>query len=391
MPSPPARQGPIPALCYLPALLFATIPVVSAAKLYLASTPLPAGELARDLAAAATVAGLAALLLVPLPGRHATKGAALSFVVLLSGAYPALADAVGVGPSTWPDALLGAAFLLGLLGLLLALSRLAPSVLPQSHGIIWLLAAAVAAYYVYSVGTRLVRAERVPDRSALGGPPVELPASADAPDIIHIVFDGLGRLDLLQRVYGLDGEEIHRRLTAQGLHIVDGAVANYAQTYLAMAATLSMEYLDEAIPLATSPNDRTLTETIIDQSTVIRALKRRGYRFTLLSSGYEAFVSHPLADDGIEGPTVMEQFEAYALPRTMFRALPIRGLTFVPHRNRTREIVEALRAYRPGGRPRFVLAHLLLPHPPFVFDAGGQCGDAAWHLRACRRLRLPGH
>jgi hypothetical protein len=357
---------------YGPAPLLAMIPVVSAAKLYAASTPLSAAHVIRDLLAAATPVTLLATILMALPGPHRTKGAALSIGVLLSGAYPALAGALEVGPCTWWDTALGALVAAALAVSMYAIGRRAPQVLDQSVGMLWLLTVAFACYASYRPVVSAIHAPRAMDRAALGGPQVALAAGSPVPDIIHIVFDGLGRLDVLERDYGIGAATVRARLEERGMSVSDDAVANYAQTYLAVAAALSMEYVNEASRLAATDNDRTLTAQIIDQSSVIRALKARGYRFTLLSNGYEALVDHPLADDGIRGSTWFGQFEGYLLPRTPWRALPVRALTFAPHRARTRSILDALRGYAPGERPRYVLAHVLLPHPPFVLDADGR-------------------
>src|SRR5262249_20332474 len=144
------------------------------------------------------------------------------------------------------------------------------------------------AYSGYQGVVNVIHAEEAPDRSTLGGPSVRLRSDANAPDIIHLIFDGLGRLDVLQETYGLNAGGIRRKLRSDGVQLNDAAVANYSKTFLAVSSVLSMEYLDSALPLAANPHDRTLTETVIAQASVIRALKARGYRFTLLSSGYDA-------------------------------------------------------------------------------------------------------
>ena len=357
---------------YGPALVLATAPAVTAANMYVASTPLLLQELLRDLGITLLVATIVAIIVALSPGRHSEKGAAFTLLVVAAGVYPALADAAGVGPCTWGDTALGTAFLGALVVALVGANRLAPGLLEGLHGLAWLGAVALLLYAGYSVGVRAIRAYRAPDRSALGGLPVILDRSRPAPDIIHIIFDGMGRLDELHDDYGIDTVAARRSLDAEGLRISTNAVANYAQTYLAVSAMLSMDYLDQARQLATGDSDRTLPEAIITQSTVLRALKARGYRFTLLSSGYAALAEHPLADDGIMGPTLVSEFEGYLLWRTIFRTLPVRAFTFVPHRDRTRALLAALQDFAPRREPRFVLAHVMLPHPPFVFDAEGR-------------------
>ena len=357
---------------YAPALIFAALPVVHAAKLYSTAVPITALQLLRDCGILCGIALLLAIALMLLPGDDRTKGAALSIGVLLAGVYPSVAGAVDVIPCSWQDSALGAAFLFIVAAALFALARPGRHVLASLHGLLAVLVVVVVAYSGYSAVSRLFRPSAASTLAHPGGQPLTLPAGPRPPDIIHIVLDGLGRLDVLQDVYGLDSRRVQADLAAHGMTVTDGAVANYSQTFPAVAAALSMEYLDEAGIAAGGGNDRTIAEAIIRQSTVIRALKARGYAFTLLSSGYEALIDHPEADDGIRGPTLFDEFEAYLVPRTMVRALPIARLTYEPQRRRTESILRALESFQPAGRPRFVLAHLLLPHPPFRYTRDGR-------------------
>jgi hypothetical protein len=139
-----------------------------------------------------------------------------------------------------------------------------------------------------------------------------------------------------------------------------------------VAAMLSMGYLDDVASRAGTRHDRGAVEQVIDESSVIRALVARGYQFTLLSSGYEVLEHHPSASDGVFGPTWFGEFESYVFRRSPFRMLPVGALTYLPHRARTRQLLAMLEAFQPGPGPRYVLAHVLVPHPPFVFDASGR-------------------
>jgi hypothetical protein len=283
-----------------------------------------------------------------------------------------MAGALDIGSCSWPDAALGLTFLTVLVVALSALGRWGREALDFSQRILASLAVLFVIYAGYSAAKRIGTTTAANGLQHPGGAPLVLPVGARPPDIIHIVFDGLGRLDELGRSYGLDAPRIATALRAQNMQFNDAAVANYSQTYPAVAAMLSMDYLDEAVRRARSGNDRRIAETIIHDSTVIRALKARGYTFTLLSSGYEALVDHPQADDGIYGPTLFDQFESYLLPRTMLRIVPASALTYEPQRRRTMELLAALEDFEPADHPRFVLAHVLLPHPPFLFMADGR-------------------
>src|SRR4029453_8286934 len=50
----------------------------------------------------------------------------------------------------------------------------------------------------------------------------------------------------------------------------------------------------------------------------------------------------------------------------------IAELTYVPQRGRTLWQLEMLHQYAPGPQPRYILVHMLLPHPPFMLTAEGE-------------------
>ena len=55
-----------------------------------------------------------------------------------------------------------------------------------------------------------------------------------------------------------------------------------------------------------------------------------------------------------------------------FRDIGFGGLDYRPHRNKILRSLAALESLGPSKTPRVVLAHLLAPHPPFVFDETGR-------------------
>ncbi len=335
------------------------MPVINAAKLYSASVPISLGQVVRDCVVLMVLTAAIAVVLLLSGGSDRSKGAALSLGVLLAGAYPSLAGAIDVTPCSIADFALGTAFVALLSLAFWALSRWQRPVLDSSHSVLTLLVVLTVAYIAYSGLVRWTRSDAAASLANPGGAVVALPPGPRPPDIIHIVFDGLGRLDVLQQSYGVDAPSIESALTGAGLTISHRAVANYSQTFPAVASMLSMRYLDDVERLGGEGNDRTIALAVIQQSSVIRALKARGYSFTLLSSGYEALVEHPLADDGVFGPTWFDQFESYLLPRTMLRMAPWPSLTYEPHRRRTAAVsrgpavvcTRAQAALRAGPRP----------------------------------------
>jgi len=241
------------------------------------------------------------------------------------------------------------------------------------------LAAAVALVPLLNIGTRVVASPRV------AGASVEYEAVAPShdilPDIYYIVLDGYARSDVLRDIYGYDNEPFLAALRELGFYVADESRSNYTQTALSLAATLNMTYLDDlAATMGPDTDDRGPLGEMIRRSAVREYLEGLGYITVAYSSGYDL--------------TEIRDAHRYIIPPTRGVTLPetlllwfsvVRGveplydalgqgpteLAYAEHRDRIRGVLELLpqTARMPG--PVFVLAHVVCPHPPFVFDAEG--------------------
>src|SRR5262245_27895472 len=184
---------------YAAAPVLATVPVVNGARVYTTAVPLSIEQIARDCAILMALAAAIAAILMMLRGDDRTKGAALSFGVLLSGAYPSVATALDVIPCSLPDVALGSTFLFVVIAGLWKIARSQRQVLASSHALLAAVVVMVLAFAGYCVVSRWAQ---YPDRAftSQGGEPLTLPPGPRPPDIIHIVFDGLSRLDVLEDV-----------------------------------------------------------------------------------------------------------------------------------------------------------------------------------------------
>lgn len=206
--------------------------------------------------------------------------------------------------------------------------------------------------------------------------PAPVPA-ADGPDIYYIVLDAYGRQDILKEFYGYDNEPFLRELEKRGFYIARQARPNYAQTPLSLASSLNMTYLD-AVARAEGVRSRELgpLSRMVDRNAVAAFLRARGYRFVAITNEFPPtrVTSADLVLEG-EPPEApdMTPFDGLLLQKTPFAAIP----------HAERSLYEQHRATIDGafdrlaGAPRlpyrkFVYAHILAPHPPFVFSPDGK-------------------
>jgi len=205
-------------------------------------------------------------------------------------------------------------------------------------------------------------------------------ANGRRPDIYWIVLDAYGRADTLARLYGHDNGGFLQFLRDRGFWVGDCSRSNYTLTPLSLSATLNFEYHDlSLLPRNKLQQVNWFTGRIRD-SRLVRFLGNEGYRTVALASS-SACAELPDADVFVTAPARLfgfpiepSPFEALFVDATIFadRAsfFGLRG-PFARHRDRVLNVVRHLPFGPSDGRPSFVVAHVLCPHPPFVFDADG--------------------
>ena len=232
----------------------------------------------------------------------------------------------------------------------------------------------------FQIGRNSARAAELPSVEPNDGEPL--------PDIYYIVLDAYTSGSVLLDTYELDNVPFLEELRQIGFYVANCSQANYAQTELSMVSALNMDYLSELID-ETNP-DRSQLWPLLRHSTVRLLLEDLGYRAVAFETGYywsewEDADEYLAPDRGfLEG---MSAFEATLLRSTaawaLIDALPelpaflVRDLDRSPdaHRDRLLYVFEELEQLPSDPGPKFVFAHIVSPHRPFVFDSEGNPTD----------------
>jgi len=192
------------------------------------------------------------------------------------------------------------------------------------------------------------------------------------PNIIHLVPDAYGRADILKTRYGLDNEPFLRALESRNFHVFRAARANYNVTPLCLAAALNMEYISG---IRAKGDDAEPLRDLIWQSRVRALLKERGYRFIDFESGWP-FTNIRSADEVRGTASRLSPFHSSVLSMTpvpvLLKALGSNALDYYAiQRHRVNNTFANVPHVSDLDRPVFVFAHVMTPHPPFVFQDDG--------------------
>jgi hypothetical protein len=224
-------------------------------------------------------------------------------------------------------------------------------------------------------------------RTSMEAPPETVSSAQSSPtsaDIYYIILDRYAASRSLRDFYGFDNSRFINFLTTQGFYVAPDSFANYPKTYLSLASSLNMKHLKSLSQLDPDSDDLTPAFALMRDSEVRRILKQRGYRFIYFGNWWDATRANPLADVNVTyqfGRIYPSEFSTKFLQTTMLKLLlkkfwlsPLANplnINYVQAKT-TLYTFEKLKEVAAAPGPKFVYAHILVPHPPYVFGRHGE-------------------
>lgn len=213
---------------------------------------------------------------------------------------------------------------------------------------------------------------------------LQLPGDHPAPDIYYIILDAYSRDDMLKKNYNIDNTPFLDELRSMGFYVASCSQSNYAQTELSLASSLNSNYLD-AIDKRFSPGNtsRVGLPNLIQHSATRQALESLGYTTVAFETGFDATQIED-ASLYLSGSKHLEEndFENLLIRTTAGRIFS-EGVAFLnlkpdwdardeAHRQQILFTLSELEKMPAIPGPKFVFAHLVIPHWPHVFGPNGE-------------------
>jgi hypothetical protein len=216
-----------------------------------------------------------------------------------------------------------------------------------------------------------------------------------SPDIYYIILDGYARSDVMLARHGMDNQDFLQTLEKSGFFVADQSSANFVYTALSLASSLNMRFIpDLGIPLPFGSYPALFAEPI--QHNLVRfELEKLGYETVALESGWlptevedaDYYLRAVGPDDRrFHQGSRLNMFETLLANSSgglvILDALGTERLSgwFHPRGGESHEVLrtivlesfENLEASVELPSPKFVFAHIVSPHSPYLFGRDGE-------------------
>lgn len=241
----------------------------------------------------------------------------------------------------------------------------------------------------FEVGTALAPQEAVAAQDA----GLQLPEDGPPPDIYYIVLDAYSRDDTMRDHYKYDNTPFLEALEDMGFYVGRCSRSNYGQTLLSLTSSLNFTTIqDLGEPYTPGNESRVGLPALIRHSRTRAALENLGYEIVAFETGFswtqikdaDRYLSPSLSMTSLKGAGGLNDFEVM-LVETSAGSILVDAASKMPrflqssleyphqvHRERVLFVFDQLGKLAAEPGPKFVFAHIVSPHPPYVFGPNGE-------------------
>jgi hypothetical protein len=236
---------------------------------------------------------------------------------------------------------------------------------------------AINLFNIASYEIRLARLSGVTPGNSTGQTASNSTKPNALPDIYFIILDEYANPDTMKEYYNYDNSEFIKRLKDKGFFIAGGSKTTSDDTVLCLAQRLNMEYLEYG-PLS----DDTYRELAYSKAEDF--LKAKGYQYIYFGCWYDIGRYDNYMRDSADlyfnyyeeaATRWVSEFQEILWSTTMLKPFyyHLVGTQYESAcRRQTLYTLEHLKTLPEMAGPKFVVAHICCPHPPWVFGPKGE-------------------
>ena len=204
--------------------------------------------------------------------------------------------------------------------------------------------------------------------------PIQVANAENLPDIYYIIPDGYAGSKSLQLFNNFDNSEFIDFLTNKGFYVSSESFSNYRDTSLSIPSTLTMKYLHNLVEgRAENFEGRSELREMTSNAEVFQYLKSKGYTIfaiegKIVNTKNSKFVDFHSCGSG----KYSNEFDLMLIRTTILQPIYVELFSGNAREHKLCGFSELINTSELDYKPKFVLAHIMIPHTPYVFGPNGE-------------------
>jgi hypothetical protein len=213
--------------------------------------------------------------------------------------------------------------------------------------------------YPYSENTNLIQ---------------DFPITENPRDVYYILLDEHSGTKALETYFNYDNSDFDNSLKEMGFFIPNTSFSNYSPTRMSIPAILNMDYIDGVEKNLKLKEYEIILERKIADNVITKIFEKNNYDIIYFYNELNMQIN---SNSGIElcnNSIGSHQFFSFILDNTpivVFKNILDTGNNREHAENRLCVLESIPHLDDITSKPKFVFAHVLAPHPPFVFKSDG--------------------
>ena len=189
-------------------------------------------------------------------------------------------------------------------------------------------------------------------------------------DVYYLVFDDFASQTTLENNYNYSGVNLFQKLSEKGFRVIDDGRSNYNQTVYSIPSALNFSYIQQFSNISIQKEiEGSLTNVLIKDGLVFNFFRNQGYKVVTFSTGIY-YIDVDTSDLYLSPPGVPSFFTGELVNNSVL-ALFYWKQQYLWNCTRIEFTFNQLADINKIDSPIFVYAHIMLPHPPFVYKKDG--------------------
>ena len=192
------------------------------------------------------------------------------------------------------------------------------------------------------------------------------------PDIYYIILDAYARESTLRDHLNYNNQDFIDHLKEKGFYVASKSRSNYGSTALSLASSLNMEYINHLSRVVESGSSNPyFAWKMVEDNKVMHFLRSRGYKIINFNSGWHPTRKLQIADINVHC-THSKQFNSVFIETTLYNIFEKRFHLVTDYRKHHLCTFSKVAEYSKTRGPKFIFAHMVIPHEPYVFGPNGE-------------------